>query len=68
MYVCMYVGLYERDKTSFKLIMTFKILLTANKLDSRYITLFLRGGSALVCMYVCMCVCMYEVNVWYYIR
>eukprot|EP01035_Chromulina_nebulosa_P025406 gene25406-33158_t len=27
--------------------MTFKILLTANKLDSRFITLFLRGGSAL---------------------
>lgn len=40
-------GLYERDKTSFKLILLFKILLTAGKLDSRSITLFLRGGSAL---------------------
>lgn len=40
-------GLYERDKTSFKLIVTFKILLTANKLDTRNVNLFLRGGSAL---------------------
>ena len=40
-------GLYERDKTSFKLIVTFKILITANKLDMRSINLFLRGGSAL---------------------
>ncbi len=40
-------GLYERDKTTFKLILVFKILLTAGKLESRYINLFLRGGSAL---------------------
>eukprot|EP01042_Synura_sphagnicola_P000006 gene6-7_t len=40
-------GLYEKDKTSFKLILTFKILLTAGKLDSRSVSLFLRGGSAL---------------------
>jgi dynein heavy chain len=40
-------GLYERDKTSFKLIVAFKILLTANKLASSNISLFLRGGGAL---------------------
>ena len=40
-------GLYEKDKVSFKLIMMFKILLTAGKLDSRAVTLFLRGGGAL---------------------
>ena len=40
-------GLYERDKTSFKLIVTFKILSVANKLEPRLISLFLRGGGAL---------------------
>eukprot|EP01041_Mallomonas_annulata_P002980 gene2980-5847_t len=40
-------GLYERDKTSFKLIVTFKILLTAAKLDSRNVSIFLRGGGAM---------------------
>ncbi len=46
---CRYIsrGLYERDKTSFKLIVIFKILLTANKLENRHINIFLRGGSAL---------------------
>ena len=40
-------GLYERDKVSFKLIVTFKILLTAGKIDARGISIFLRAGSAL---------------------
>ena len=40
-------GLYERDKTSFKLIVTFKILMTAGKLEARHINLFLRAGNAL---------------------
>ena len=40
-------GLYEHDKTSFKLMVAFKILTTAGKLDSRNISLFLRGGGAL---------------------
>lgn len=40
-------GLYERDKTSFKLILIFKILTTAGKLEMKNINLFLRGGSAL---------------------
>jgi dynein heavy chain len=40
-------GLYERDKTSFKVILAFKILITAGKLEMRNINLFLRGGSAL---------------------
>jgi len=40
-------GLYEKDKTSFKLIVAFKILLTASKLEMKFINLFLRGGSAL---------------------
>ena len=40
-------GLYERDKVSFKLIVTFKILMTAGKLDTRQINLFLRAGNAL---------------------
>ena len=40
-------GLYERDKVSFKLIVTFKILLTAGKLAASNISLFLRGGGAL---------------------
>lgn len=40
-------GLYEKDKVSFKLIVMFKILSTAGKLESRNISLFLRGGGAL---------------------
>ena len=40
-------GLYERDKVSFKLIVTFKILSVASKLEPRLINLFLRGGGAL---------------------
>lgn len=40
-------GLYEKDKVSFKLIFVFKILVAAGKLESRNISLFLRGGSAL---------------------
>lgn len=38
-------GLYEKDKTSFKLIMAFKMLMMAGKLASNDIMLFLRGGS-----------------------
>jgi dynein heavy chain len=40
-------GLYERDKVSFKTIVTFKILTTAGKLGMGNINMFLRGGSAL---------------------
>ena len=40
-------GLYEIDKVSFKLIVLFKTLLTANKLNSSGINVFLRGGGAL---------------------
>jgi dynein heavy chain len=40
-------GLYETDKVSFKLILAFKMLVTAGKLEPRLISLFLRGGGAL---------------------
>jgi dynein heavy chain len=40
-------GLYEKDKISFKLILLFKILIAAGKLEARLVGLFLRGGSAL---------------------
>ena len=40
-------GVYERDKLSFVLIVTFKILVVAGKLDAAKISLFLRGGGAL---------------------
>jgi dynein heavy chain len=40
-------GLYEKDKISFKLMVTFKILITAGKLEYRHINLFLRAGSSL---------------------
>jgi dynein heavy chain len=40
-------GVYERDKLSFLLMVTFKILVTANKLEAKNISLFLRGGGAL---------------------
>lgn len=40
-------GLYERDKLTFVLIVTLKILITAKKLNSTDMTLFLRGGAAL---------------------
>lgn len=38
-------GLYERDKLTFVLIVTLKILITAKKLNSTDMTLFLRGGA-----------------------
>ena len=40
-------GLYERDKLTFVLIVTLKILITAKKLRTTDLTLFLRGGAAL---------------------
>ncbi len=40
-------GLYEKDKISFKLIVLFKILVTAGKMEYRHINLFLRAGSGL---------------------
>ena len=40
-------GLYEKDKLSFKLIITFKILLTAGKIGQKGVNIFLRGGSGL---------------------
>lgn len=40
-------GLYERDKLTFILIVTLKILITARKLTSQDLTLFLRGGASL---------------------
>jgi dynein heavy chain, axonemal len=40
-------GLYERDKVSFKLIVLLKILLTAGRLYSDDVTLFLKGAAAL---------------------
>lgn len=40
-------GLYERDKLTFVLIVTLKILITAKKLRTTDLMLFLRGGAAL---------------------
>ena len=40
-------GLYERDKLTFVLIVTLKILITAKKLRATDLMLFLRGGAAL---------------------
>jgi len=40
-------GLYEKDKLTFILICTLKILVTAGLLKSGDVTLFLRGGAAL---------------------
>ena len=40
-------GLYETDKTSFKVIILFKILSVAGKIDQKNVGLFLRGGGAL---------------------
>lgn len=40
-------GLYETDKMSFKLILAFKILIAAEKLESRLVNLFLRGGGSI---------------------
>merc|ERR1711871_1114556 len=40
-------GLYEADKLTFVLLVTVKILITANHLSSSDLTLFLRGGAAL---------------------
>ena len=40
-------GLYERDKLTFVLIVTLKVLITARRLRPADLTLFLRGGAAL---------------------
>ena len=40
-------GLYEKDKLTFVLLITLKILITAKKLTGTDFTLFLRGGAAL---------------------
>ena len=40
-------GLYESDKMSFKLILAFKILIAAEKLEPRLVNLFLRGGGSM---------------------
>ena len=40
-------GLYEADKMSFKLILAFKILIAAEKLEPRLVSLFLRGGGSM---------------------
>ena len=40
-------GLYERDKLTFILIATLKILVTAGLLKGSDVTLLLRGGAAL---------------------
>ena len=40
-------GLYEKDKLTFILICTLKILVTAGLLKGGDVTLFLRGGAAL---------------------
>ena len=40
-------GLYEKDKLTFVLLVTMKILVAAGHLKSSDVTLFLRGGAAL---------------------
>lgn len=40
-------GLYERDKLSFKLILTLKILLTARRLEQSDVMIFIKGGASL---------------------
>lgn len=40
-------GLYEKDKLTFILLVTMKILITAAFLKSSDLTIFLRGGAAL---------------------
>lgn len=40
-------GLYEKDKLTFVLLVTMKILITAVLLKSSDLTIFLRGGAAL---------------------
>jgi len=40
-------GLYEADKLTFVVLVTMKILITANNLRTSDLTLFLRGGAAL---------------------
>jgi dynein heavy chain len=40
-------GLYEKDKLTFIVLVTLKILITANELRPMDLTLFLRGGAAL---------------------
>lgn len=40
-------GLYEKDKLTFILLVTMKILITAALLKASDLTIFLRGGAAL---------------------
>lgn len=40
-------GLYEKDKLTFVLLVTMKILITAALLKTSDLTIFLRGGAAL---------------------
>ena len=40
-------GLYEKDKPTFKLMICFKILTTANKISSSDVSDLLKGGAAL---------------------
>ena len=40
-------GLYEKDKLTFVLLVTMKILITAELLKTTDLTIFLRGGAAL---------------------
>ena len=40
-------GLYEKDKLTFVLLVTMKILITAALLKTTDLTIFLRGGAAL---------------------
>lgn len=40
-------GLYEKDKLTFVLLVTMKILITAALLKATDLTIFLRGGAAL---------------------
>lgn len=40
-------GLYETDKLTFLMILTMKVLVTAELLEARHVSLFLRGGASL---------------------
>lgn len=46
-------GLYEKDKLTFVLLVTMKILITAVLLKTTDLTIFLRGGAALDINSVC---------------
>ena len=50
-------GLYEKDKLTFILLVTMKILITAALLKASDLTIFLRGGAALDINSVSVCVC-----------